>query len=54
MKDATSTSNWVPIALAALAAISTPSGVMPSRMLDVYPRATSCWPSSAPALERVG
>src|SRR2546427_406596 len=30
MKAATSTSNWAPIALAALAAISTPSGVIPS------------------------
>ncbi len=34
MNDATITSNCAPIALAAWAAISTPSGVMPSSMHD--------------------
>jgi len=54
MKDATITSNCAPMALAAWAAISTPSGVIPSRMHDWYPRDASCWPRRAPALERVG
>src|SRR2546427_7532697 len=54
MNAATSTSNWAPIALAALAAISTPSGVMPSSRQPRYPRPASCWPNRAPAAERVG
>ena len=54
MKDATRTSNGAAIALAALAATSTPSGVMPSNKQWVYPRATSCWPSNAPAPDLVG
>src|ERR1041384_1625900 len=39
MNTATRTSNCAPIALAAWAAISTPSGGTPSRMHPLYPRA---------------